>query len=303
MKKLTEADVLKLKEAYEVFCKEFLAIYEKYQVEENINSLKNQLYKLARKYKKYGFAGNYFVNFGDEIIEKGEREAGILYLQIATEIFGAYADEVTCFLRYAEYYIEKGEHEKGVSYLMKLCCETTSNYEESIEFRELTHVWERYKHLVEGKVPASIKVNEGNSPLSPEECSKQIQDILELSKDELLLELSTHLYEMSGGGDYLNYLNKWERLVYYLDTLCVDINSDGIEHFVEYHGTHMKQTKKAMEELGLQSGVRLLEDIQKKVRRHIEDFEDEEDFYYKSVEKELLDGLYTYVIENKSRFR
>lgn len=302
MKLLTEEDFIKLKETFEVFQKCILETYEKYQETGNWNKLEKELYKQARKYKKYAFTPNYYVNFGDKLIEKGQREEGIRYLQIATEIFGVGADKVTCFLRFAEYYIEKGEMEKGISYLMKLCCETTDNYEESIEMRELTPVWERYKHLVVDKVPASIRVNE-RTILAPEECSMQIKDILNLPKDDLLLELSTHLYEMSGGGDYLNYLNKWERCVYYLDTLCVAINSDGIEHFVEYHGSHMNQTKNAMEELGLHTGVQLIEDIQKKRKRHIDDFEDEESFYYKFVEKDLLEGLYAYVMKNKPRFR
>jgi hypothetical protein len=192
--------------------------------------------------------------------------------------------------------------EKGISYLMKLCCETTDNYEESIAFRELTQVWERYKHLVEGKVPASF-IRNANAPLKPEECSMQIKDILELPEEDILLELSTHLYELSGCGECLNYLNKWERLVFYLDTLIVDINSDGILYFIDYHRTRIKQTKKAMEELGVHTGVQLLEDIQKKVKRRIEDFEDEEAFYYKFVEKDLLAELYRYVMSNKSRFR
>lgn len=293
----------KLKEIYDTFHKEFLEIYEKYQVETNLKNLEKELYKLARKYKRYPFVANIYVNFGDQLIENGENEAGILYLQIATEIFNAYADEVTCFLRFAEYYIEKGDKEKGISYLMKLCCETTSNYEESIEFRELTQVWLRYKPLVEHKVLVSISLNDKRMPLAPEECSIKIQDILSLSKDELLLELSTHLYEMSGGGDCLNYLNRWERCVFYIDRLCVDINSDGVEHFVEYHRTHLKQTMKAMEEVGIYTGVQLLENIQKKIKSHIDDFEDEEDFYYHFVEKDLLEKLYIYVISNKSRFR
>lgn len=65
-------------------------------------------------------------------------------------------DDVTYYLRNAQYYIEMGDLELGKSYLVKLCCETVDNYEESIGFRELTHVWDKYRHLVEGKVPASI---------------------------------------------------------------------------------------------------------------------------------------------------
>lgn len=295
-------DFEKLKEKYETFQKLFMGINEQYQVDQNQTKLEKALYALARKYKKYNVAAMVYVNYGDELIVKGQNELGIRYLQIATEIFGQYADEITCLLRFAEYYIEKGETEKGISYLMKLCCETTSNYEESIEFRELTQVWERYKPLVEGKVPESMN-SFTSKPLAPAECTMQIQDILNLPEDGLLRELSIHLYEMSGCGNYLNCLNKWERLVFYLDTLCVDINSDGIEHFVEYHGTHFKQTKKAMKELGLENGMQLLEQVQKKMKKHIEDFEDEEVLYYKLVEHDLLAGLYQYVMQNKTRFR
>lgn len=303
MIQLTEEELKNYFETVLTFQKEFSDINRRYKTGLNLKELEKELHKLARNYQKYVFVATYYVNYGDELIENGQKEAGILYLQIATEVFGTYADEITCFLRLAEYYIENGEIEKGVAYLIKLCCETTTNYEESIEFRELTHVWERYKPLVEGKVPASISINAKMNPLAPAECSMQIQEILNLPQDALLLELSKHLYEMSGGGDCLNYLNKWERCVYYLDTLCVDINSDGIDFFVEHHGNHLSQTKKAMEELGIHKGVHLLEDIQKKRKKHIEDFETEEDFYYKYVEKDLLEGLYTYVINHKSRFR
>lgn len=295
-------DLEKLKEKYDNFQKRFMEINEQYQADQNEKKLEKALYALARKYKKYNIAAMVYVNYGDELIVKGQNELGIRYLQIATEIFGAYADEITCLLRFAEYYIEKGEKEKGISYLMQLCSETTDNYEKSIEFRELTQVWERYKPLVEGKVPESVD-KFTSKPLAPEECTLQIQDILSLPEDELLRELSIHLYEMSGCGEYLNYLNKWERLVFYLDTLCVDINSDGIEHFVEYHGARLKQTKKAMEELGVENGIQLLEQVQKKMKKHIEDFEDEESFYYELVEQDLLTRLYQYVVQNKTRFR
>jgi hypothetical protein len=74
-------------------------------------------------------------------------------------------------------------------------------------------------------------------------------------------------------------------------------------HFVDYHKARIKQTKKAMEELGIHAGVQLLEEIQRKMKHHIEDFEDEEEFYYKFVEKDLLTELYKYVMSNKSKFR
>lgn len=302
LENLTENDVLALKQKYDDFVDSFTKINKQYEADLDQSNLEKSLYALARKNKKYNIVAMGYVNYGDELIEKGQREIGIRYLQIAMEVFGEYADEVTCFLRLAEYHIEKGETETGIDYLMKLCCETVSNYEESIGFRELTHVWEKYKHLVVDKVPVFADTL-SNTPLQPEACTMQIADILLLPEDSLLLELSTHLYEMSGCGERANYLNKWERLVFYLDMLCVDINSDGLEHFVEYHGHRFKQTKKAMEELGLENGVKLLDMVQKKIKKHEEDFEEEEAFYYEFVEKDLLAGLHEYVLQNKARFR
>ena len=236
-------------------------------------------------------------------MEQGRYALGLQCLHIAKDAFPVYVDDVTFYLRNAQYYIEMGDLELGTSYLLKLCCETVDNYEESIGFRELTHVWERYKYLVEGKAPASLSINEKKKPLKPEECTMQIEDILQLQKDSMLCELSMHLYELSGQGDCLNYLNRWERVVFYLDSFCTDINSDGVEHFVEYHGKRWKATRNAMEVLSIPKGILLMDKIRDKIKKRIEDFEEEETFYYELVEKELLEKLYLYVIENKERFR
>lgn len=301
--KITEEYILKKKQEHEDFLKEFKHVNEKFEEDHQKEKLEDSLYELTKRYKENYAVCLEVVDYGEKLMDLGKKELGIRYLQIAQEALGEYVDDITFFLRSAEYYIDKGEVELGTAYLIKLCCETTSNYEESIEFRQLTHVWEKYKYLVEGKVPASVNVNEKTRPLTPDECTMQIADILQLPEDSLLLELSTHLYELSGAGESLNYLNRWERGVFYLDLLCTDINSDGIEHFTEYHGKHWKQTKKAMEGLNIEKGVLLMDQIHNKMKKHVEDFEDEEAFYYEFVEKELLEKLYQYVIENKERFR
>lgn len=58
-----------------------------------------------------------------------------------------------------------------------------------------------------------------------------------------------------------------------------------------------------MEELGIENGVLLMDKIRNKMKKRIEDFEEEETFYYEFVEKELLEKLYQYVMEHKERFR
>lgn len=295
--------IQKIKQEHEEFTKKFQQIKEYLEVEEQKEELEKSLRVLLKKYRE-----NYAVfldvfQYGDDLMEQGRYTLGLRYLQIAKDVFPVYADDVTYYLRNAQYYIEMGDLELGKSYLVKLCCETVDNYEESIGFRELTHVWDKYKHLVEGKVPASISLNDKKKPLKPEDCTMQIEEILQLSKDLLLCDLSMHLFELSGEGDYLNYLNRWERMVFYLDSFSTDINSDGIEHFVEYHGKHWKATRKAMEELNIEKGPLLMDQIRDKMKKHIDDFEDEEAFYYEFIEKELLEKLYQYVIEYRDKFR
>ncbi|MBQ3558401.1 MAG: hypothetical protein IJA07_02660 [Agathobacter sp.] len=295
--------IQKVKQEHEEFTKEFQQIKVHFEAEEMKKELEKSLRVLLKKYKEnYAVFGAVF-QYADDLMEQGRYSLGLRYLQIAKDVFPVYADDVTYYLRNAQYYIEMGDLELGKSYLVKLCCETVDNYEESIGFRELTHVWDKYKHLVEGKVPSSISLNDKKTPLKPEECTMQIEEILQLPKELLLCDLSMHLFELSGMGDCLNYLNRWEREVFYLDSFCTDINSDGIEHFVEYHGKRWKATKKAMEELGIENGVLLMDKIRNKMKKRIEDFEEEETFYYEFVEKELLEKLYQYVMEHKERFR
>ena len=254
--------IQKLQQEHQEFTKEFQKIKAELETEDKQDESEKTLRALLKKYRdNYKVFSDVF-QYGDDLMEQGDLQLGLRYLKIAKDAFPMYADGVTYYLRNAQYYIETGDIETGTSYLIKLCCETVDNYEESIGFRGLTHVWEKYKYLVEGKVPVSIWLGQKGTPLKPEECTMQIADILQLSEDSLLSDLSMHLYELSGGGDFLNYLNRWEKLVFYLDTLCTDINSDGME-----------------------------------------DFEEEEEFYYKHVEKELLEKLYQYVMENKTRFR
>ncbi len=300
--------------------------YQDFLSDRDIEKLNNELQSMAKKYCNIEYAFDFFVKYGVEFIENGEQACGMAYLlaieSYFQEEYDGTADTVYLYLRLAEYYIENGNSDKGIFYLTKLCTETTSNYEESIEFRELTDVWEKYKHLVAGKVPESVNRNGGVSPVAPEKCSIKISDILSLPQDELLTQISTHLNEMSGNGTYLNYLNKWEKLVYDADLVLTEVNSDGFSGYLYYNGNRFPNAVKAFEEIGSPEMLDLMSSVQnkfplKKVPKSIEsiqnkidkmeekeiDFENEDEIFYNDAQEELLDKLYEFIMCNKKRFR
>ena len=304
------------------FLKEIEEIQDKYKEDKDAEKLANRLSHCASKYKKYFGTGDYLINLAEEVYyPKGDYSAGLSIIKVVHKHFKYIADEVTVYLRMAEYYIESGETEKGIEYLIKLCTETVDNYEESIGFRGLTAVWEKYKHLVEGIVPPSKTFNSVN-PLPPEKCTMQICDILNLSDDNLLRELSTHLNEMSANGEVLSCLNKWEKLVFYINELCEEVNSGGFSNYLYYCGTHFEKAKTSLETIGAEKSIDLLNKVEnkfprKKVPKNIDsiqnnldkmeekniDFETEDDEYYNFTEQEILSKLTAYILENERYFR
>lgn len=304
------------------FLAEIDEIQAKYKKDKDVKKLANRLLGSSLKYRKYFGTGDYLINLAEEeYYPKGDYLAGLTIIKTVHKHFKNVADDVTIYLRMAEYYIESGETEKGVEYLIKLCTETVTNYEESIGFRELTSVWEKYKHLVEGKVPPSEVYHSGN-PIPPEKCTTQIVDILNLPDDELLSELSTHLNEMSASGEVLSCLNKWEKNTFYIDELCSEINSGGFANYLYYHGNRFEKVKASLEIIGAIKMLELLNRVEnkfprKKVPKNIDsiqnnldkmedkgiDFETEDEQYYNSVETELLEKTVNYIKENKKHFR
>ncbi len=307
---------------FEKFAVEIEKIQEKYKADKDVEKLAERLLGSALKYRKYFGTGDYLINLAEEeYYSKGDYLAGLTIIKVVHKHFKSIADDVTIYLRMAEYYIEEGETEKGVEYLIKLCTETVSNYEEAIGYRELTAVWEKYKHLVEGKVPPS-KVCNGGNPLPPEKCTMQIGDILNLADDEMLTELSTHLQEMSANGEVLSCLNKWEKTFFYADEFCMEVNSGGISNYLYYRGNHFEKVKLALETIGAEKMTDLLKSVEekfprKKVPKNVDsiqnnldkmeekgiDFEAEDEKYYNETETELLKKLAVYIKENKKRFR
>ena len=280
-----------------------------------------QLAQFIRDYGSSPAAGSLLVNAGDECMQEGDPDTAQVFLR-AVEHCPDTADLTTLYLRLAQIHLEKGDQETGTAYLIRLCTEGPSNYEESISFRELTDIWDRYKHLVDGLVPPPTSVYGGSLPLSPAECSRPIADILALPEDEILSALSDHLDELSGGGDSLNCLNKWERNVFYLDELTMEVNSGGFDSYLYYYGEHFARARKALTALNAPEMTALLDAVTAKFPRgkvpksmdaiqnamdKLEeqgvDFETEDDTYYTSAEQELLPQLLAYVLANRKHFR
>lgn len=224
------------------------------------------------------------------------------------------------YLSLAQECIERGDIELGKAYLVALC-RATDNYEESIAFNGLTEVWEKYRPLVDGLVPPPVSVY-GPEPLPPEACTMSIGDILNGSKEYMLADLSAHLGELSGNGSDLSCLNKWERVFYYADEVCTEVNSGGFEGYLYYHGIHFAKACQSFAHIGAAQMVSLMERIQNKFPRgrvpkseesiqntmdKLEDngvdFEDEDKIYYTSAERELLKQLTVFVSENRKYFR
>ena len=297
------------------------ATREQYERTGSMEQLGENLKNIAKEYGEYVGAGDYLLYWSDLLYQGGDTPAGFLIVRVVNDHFMYIANTTFLNLRLAEHHIEKGETEIGTQYLIKLC-EATSNYEETIGFQDLTDVWEKYKHLVEGKVPASVVFQSGINPCKPEDCSMKIGEIFALPHAELLEALSTHLGELSANGEALNYLNKTEKVIFYIDEMEMEVNSGGFEGYLYYHGHHFGGLCKALETVNAVQMRDLMDTIQKKFPRGkvpksltaiqnamdtLEDrgidFEAEDEQYYDTLEKDLPDLLLRFVLDNQEHFR
>ena len=300
---------------------ELTEIRRRYHVEHSLEQLESQVAQFVRSNRKIPQTSALLVSAGEEYMLENDPDAAWIFFRSAEKCPELY-NEITLYMRLAQLHLEKGMQDEGIAYLIKLCTETVDNYEESLGFHELTEVWNRYKHLVEGKVPPSIAFNSGPQPLSPAECSQSIEDIFALPEDDMLIALSQHLDEMSGAGEELNYLNKWERCFYYLDELSMEVNSGGFDSYLFQHGEHYHKARKALENLDAPEMTALMDAVAAKFPRgkvpksmdaiqnameKLEekgvDFEAEDEAYYTRVECEFLDALLKYILENRKHFR
>lgn len=300
---------------------DFEEIRNSYESSKDMKKLKKSLNKLIRKYRNnYGLL-NYYLLFAEKCFKLNDYNAGFTVVFIVYESCKDIPNETLVYLRLAQYYFENGDISQGEKFLIKLCTETVDNYEESIKFNELTDIWNKYKHYVEGKVPPSVTFS-GSVALSPADCSMQIADIFELEGQDLLSKMSVHLNELSANGEELNKLNKWEKTVFYIDEFCSEVNSQGVSGYLYYYGNHFEKLFNVCETIELKECLNLLESIKKKfprnsVPKNIEsiqnaldkleekgiDFETEDDVYFETCENIIFENLQEYILNNKKHFR
>ncbi|MCR5704531.1 MAG: DMP19 family protein [Eubacterium sp.] len=258
---------------------------------------------------------------GNALMEKEDYEKANILLELSLDraTQGSYSEEIVLFLRLAQYQFIIGNEEKGTEYLIRLCEGEVSNYVEVINAYGLLDIWNQYSKYVEGKVRASA-ITEMADTKEPTECSKLIGEIRGIKeKHELLTELSLHINEICADGEYLNYLNKWERTFFYIDQLWERVNSDGFESYLTYDGKNFKKAKKASEDLEIVELTRILEKVEKKFPRSkvprntdkIEDIIDEKELEFDELDDEFYDGydaiiadaLYKYFETYSEKFR
>lgn len=258
---------------------------------------------------------------GNALMEKEDYDKANILLELALSrpTQGIYSVEIVLFLRLAQYQFIIGNEEKGTEYLIRLCEGEVSNYVESINAYGLLDIWNQYSQYVEGKVCESA-ITEVADTKDPTECSKSIEEIKSIKdKYELLNELSLHLNEICGDGEYLNYLNKWEKKFFYIDQLWERVNSDGFESYLTYDGKNYKKVKKVSEELEIVELTNLLERVEKKFPKskvprstnRIEDIIDEKELEFDEIDDEFYDGydaiiaeaLYKYFETYSEKFR
>ena len=289
--------------------------YDKKEFQKKIN-----IYLNRRKKIKY-VDDAVLTDLGNKLICNGENEKGIVLLKAALNRAseGEYTDGITLFLRLAEYEFMHGNEENGIKYLTHVCEDEASNYEQAIEFRDLTNIWQKYKLYVEGKVRESYE-NTIKTTKSPSECTIQIQDILDnTDKNKLLYNLLQHINELCADGDSLNNLNKWERNIFYLDLLWSEVNSGGFEAFLISYGNYFERIIKASIETEILELKELLDNIKNifpnrkipksegrmeaVINKHELEFEEFDHKFYEEINDLMAEKLLMYIDVNKERFR
>ena len=214
------------------------------------------------------------------------------------------------YMKLAENYMTEDNVDAARACLL-LLCESCDNYEDSIEWNGLTEQLQRYRYLVSDYLPPS-----------PAQRTMQIADILALPDEEILSALSDHLDELIGNGDAHGALNKWERTAYYIDELCIEVNSGGFDSYLYYHGTHFEKAYTALKDIAALKTLLILDNVRDKfpkcrvpvkenaLQKAMDslaekgvDFDREDERFYTVGEKELLNCLLSYVKDNKQHFR
>ena len=298
------------------------SIRDNYTKNKSIESFKDELLSFIKEYGSYYGVGDLLLSMGEAFMDMENKDAGTTVFKEIYKSGSIINNKTRLYLRLAEYYIESGNIDEGTRFLMLLCTKTVDNYEESIATNKLTDLWFKYKPLVEGKIPRSVSINDSATPVPPDKCQKQIGEIFESAEEDILSELSVHLNEMSAMGECINYLNKWEKTVYFANELCERVNSGGFEEYLSYNGTHFEKAYTALSDIGVKDLLALMDKVRSKFPKNkipksesaiqntldkMEEkdinFESEDSVFYEKGEKELIQKLLDFVLENQKHFR
>lgn len=324
-----EAFIAEYQRKVEAFRTLFDDAKQLYLQDGDLASYKQSLQTLAIEHSHIESLSSFYSECAEEFSDSGNLDAEFTVYQVM-EKYCKYYDELTLKLKVANYYFEKGNERKGKKCLDNLIFYLPKDYEDAFERRGLTEIWNKYRHYLDGKIPPSVSNNHFSDGSKKTflrkqitKCSKSIDEIFALPEDKMLLELSKHLYELSDRGEDVSLLNKWERIFYDVDNLLTDIGSDGIPHFLTSNGHRFEQTKKALQAVGAEKGLQLMEiiagyfpkgkvpksdekreDIVNDIMDDEESFDAVEEFYFEqNVECELVDAEYEFAIANKKKFR
>lgn len=311
-------------EIYNQFRAEYEQLKQAYSVSKSREELVSGILRLAKNPDYHPFARFLFF-LGNNYMECGDFETGIACMKMVVASFSYMDHRGIFYLRMAQYHIDNGNTKAGINYLMWLCTEVT-NFEAQLAMYNLTEIWEKYKPLIADQLqePVADKAYkpaaQAPRPKLPNECSRTIEQVFR--EEDLLSALSSHLAERTANGAVMNCLNKWERSFYYGDELCMEVNSGGFEGYLYYHGTHFPKACKVFTQIGAEQMLGLAEQIQSKfpkgqipksteaIRNALDkmeedgiDFEPEDESFYSSAQKELLDRLKTYVLDHRKHFR
>ena len=305
------------------FLEQFIKLFEEtkrnYIKTKDADALCASLENISELYGEYRGIGDLLLQYGEDIIDSEGADIGFEIIRIVEKYFKTVANQTLLCIRLAEWEFECGNAEKGKEYLERLVSKV-DNYEESIEVNGLTDIWNKYKANL--TLPKSIRLMK-RSPLSPDECTICIEEILKLPQDDTLIsELSTHLNELCGYGEKINIFSEAEQTVFYINEFIEDINSDGISHYLYYRGNHFQELFASVKKVNCASCRTLLDMIAgkfphskissdiEKIKTHLEcmedhgvDFDAEEQIYYEQVEAELTKALLSYVANHADDFR
>ena len=151
-----------------------------------------------------------------------------------------------------------------------------------------------------------------------EEKQISVEEMFQLSDEEMVDAMGSHLSEKADDGDRIDLLNKEERIVYDLWIMMCETGSDGFQGYLYYYGDRFEETRKEATALKMPIVAKVLQEVEEKFpnqtvpkdeekRREILDesdieFEEQDESIYDGGEAEIIDTLAEYIRSNKAHF-